>query len=135
MTQPARTYALGLLLAALTLAACAGIPELEVSEAEFDDTTPYPGFVPFDILLKDPVPTITGDVETELTTRNADLTARTAAPALAAASGTPLPQTDPLLDRLDALRAKRNAIGQTTVIDDALRARIDAGITAPTVPE
>lgn len=134
MTQPARPYTLGLLLAALTLAACADIPELEVSEAEFDATTPYPGFVPFDILLKDPEPSITGDVEAELTERNTSLNARIAEPAASAAAAT-LPQTDPLLDRLDALRAKRETVNQAPVIDDALRARIDAGISAPTVTE
>jgi hypothetical protein len=117
------------ILLAVGLQACTKFPELEVSEAQFDDKTPYPEFVPMDVLLKEPEATITDDVETDLTTRRDDLLT------------TPDAQSaqdlkDPVLDRIDALRERSQANAQNgSIFDDELRKRLEGGITATTVPE
>lgn len=117
------------LFLSLALTGCATFPEVEVSDQKFDADTPYPEFVPLDILLKAPEPEIDAETEAELTQRNADL-AQT--PSGATAQET----ADPILDRLDALRAKQaEQSAAAPEISDALRARMDAGITAPAIPE
>ena len=107
--------------------ACAKFPELEVSEAQFDRKTPYPKFVPLDVLLKEPEASITDDVQDELTTRRDDLQST---PDAASSEET----NDPVLDRLDALRARRDE-EKEPIIDDDLRKRLEGGITPPTIPE
>lgn len=118
-------------LVALCLAvpACRKFPELELSEKQFDNKTPYPEFVPLEILLKEPEATITDEVETDLTTRREDLQDTPAGQDATEAK-------DPVLDRLDALRAQRDAQAQSQpIIDDELRKRMEGGITAPIEPE
>lgn len=114
------------------LAACQNFPELDVSEARFDASTPYPDLVPVSELLDAPEATITDEVEDELTNRRDDLTATPQAPSTADSD----PAKDPLQNRLDALREKRDAEADNDpIIDDALRKRLETGITAPTLPE
>lgn len=111
------------------LAGCATFPELEVSEAQFDSKTPYPKPVPLDELLTEPEPSITDEVQEELTTRRDDLLETPDAEDAEEAK-------DPVLDRIDALRKKREEQAQSDpVIDDELRKRMEGGITPPTVPE
>jgi hypothetical protein len=122
------------------LAACADLPELEVSEAEFDSDTPYPEFVPVDVLLKEPEATITDDTQDDLDTRREDLLS------------TPLTDTDDeddaLQERIDALRKRQQEMSKTpsastqTVeesaeqsIEDRLRDRLENGIRPPTPSE
>ncbi len=120
-----------LTFACAALSSCAKFPELEVSEAQFDSKTPYPKFVPLDVLLKEPEATITDDVQDDLTARRDDL------------QDTPTPSSestdqanDPVLDRLDALSARRDAqASNDPIIDDELRKRMEGGITPPTIPE
>ncbi|MEP5154820.1 hypothetical protein [Planktotalea sp.] len=113
------------LIALASLGGCADFPELEVSEAEFDRTTPYPDLVPLDELLEEPEPTITDELQDTLTTRRDDL--------LATPSGA---DSDPLLERLEALRKKRDEkLVADPEIDEELRKRLEGGITAPTEPE
>ncbi len=115
-------------LAPLMLA-CTTFPEPEVSEAEFDSKTPYPKLVPLEELLKEPEPSITDELQSDLTTRRDDLLS-------APGSSNAAASQDPVLDRIDALRAQRDEqAARDSIIDDALRKRMEAGITAPTVPE
>jgi len=114
-------------LAALT--GCRAFPEIEVSEARFDDTTPYPEFVPMDTLLEEPEAEIDKAMQRKLTKRSRKLGRTDEADTLEDSD-------DPLLDRLDALRARRdNEAINDPVISDELRARMEAGVTAPAVPE
>ncbi|MGB7317233.1 MAG: hypothetical protein WBC85_04630 [Planktotalea sp.] len=116
-------------LCAAGLGGCGKFPELEVSEAQFDSKTPYPKLVPLEELLKEPEATITDEVQTDLTTRRDDLQATPEAQGVSDTS-------DPVLDRIDELRARRDAqAASDPAIDDELRKRMEAGITAPTVPE
>lgn len=125
-----RTRALTLcfiLLASLS-AGCRDFPELELSEAEFDSSTPYPKFVPVEELLKEPEPSITDETQNALTSRRDAL--------LDTPDGDGVSRKDPLLDRLDALRAKRDArVTGDPVIDDQLRKRMTEGVTVPIAPE
>ena len=127
MIRPRAIIALTCCIAALT--ACRQFPEIDVSEARFDKSTPYPEFVPLDVLLEEPEPEIDAELETELTQRGSTLNQTPEAP-------TTEEQQDPLLDRLDALRAKRaEQAGSDPIISDELRERMTGGITAPTIPE
>lgn len=115
--------ALPFLFVLALLASCTEFPELEVSEAEFDSSTPYPDLVPLEQLLKEPEPTITDEVQDTLTTRRDDLQSTP--------SGAD-PEGDPLLERLQALRDKRDEkLEADPVIDETLRKRLEAGISAP----
>mgnify|MGYP001157965971 CR=1 FL=1 len=122
------------------LAACSDLPELEVSEAEFDSKTPYPDFVPLDVLLKEPEATITDDTQNALDTRREDLLS------------TPFAQTEPKEDalqkRIDALRKRQQELSASTLsrtpevetssaqsIEDRLRDRLENGIRPPTPSE
>lgn len=114
---------------AVLAAGCAEIPEIEVSEAQFDSKTPYPKLVPIEELLKEPEASITDEVQDDLTTRRDDLLET---PAAEGSEDT----KDPVLDRIDALRARRDAeAASDPVIDEELRKRMETGISAPTVPE
>ena len=116
-------------LLAVTNAGCQKFPELEVSEAQFDGKTPYPEFVPIEELLIEPEATITSEVETDLTTRR-DTLQETPEGADAEDAG------DPVLDRIDALRERRdNEATNDPIIDDALRKRLEGGINPPTIAE
>ncbi|MGH1578677.1 hypothetical protein [Planktotalea sp.] len=118
-----------LAIGAASLPGCRKFPEVEVSEAQFDSKTPYPKLIPFETLLKEPEPSITDEVEEDLTTRRDDLLDTPDADDLEEAK-------DPVLDRIDALRKRRDE--QTTsdpIIDDELRKRLEGGITPPTEPE
>lgn len=111
------------------LPGCRKFPEVEVSEKQFDSKTPYPEFVPLEDLLNEPEATITDEVETNLTTRRDDLAETPDAQDLEDAQ-------DPVLDRLDALRAKRETdAGSDPIIDEDLRKRLEGGITPPTIAE
>ncbi len=122
------------------LAACSDLPELEVSEAEFDSKAPYPEFVPLDVLLKEPEATITDDTQDALDTRREDLLS------------TPVAQTEPnddaLQKRIDALRKRQQRLSASTLsrtpevetssaqsIEDRLRDRLENGIRPPTPSE
>lgn len=125
--MPSRQILVVVKLAALSavLSGCGNFPELEVSEAEFDRTTPYPKLVPMDVLLKEPEPAITDELQSDLTTRRDDLLAT---PTAADAEQ----RNDPVLDRLDALRAQQAAREQAdALIDDELRKRMEDGIKPP----
>lgn len=111
------------------LSACKDFPDLEVSEAEFDKKTPYPKLIPLEVLLKEPEATITDEIETELTTRRDDLNAT---PQAADAEDT----NDPVLNRIDALRARQEEkAANDPIIDEKLRKRMEDGIKPPTLPE
>ena len=113
------------------LPACKKFPELEVSEVQFDSKTPYPKFVPLDILLKEPEATITDEVEDNLTSRRDTLQDT---PVVSSAQAEKA--NDPVLDRLDALNARLEAqAAADPIIDDALRKRMEGGINPPTLPE
>lgn len=120
-------FALALLCASVS--GCKKFPELELSEEQFDSKSPYPELVPLSVLLEEPEATITDDVETDLTTRRDDL--------LTTPDGATVEETkDPLLERLDALRERREAeAAEGSIFDDELRKRLEGGITPPTVPE
>lgn len=109
-----------LLSLAICLQACRTFPEVEKLEQTFDAKQPYPDFVPLDLLLKEPVASITPELEAEMT---ADRDALQNTPA-----GTG--SKDPLQDRIDALDKKR-AAAKNSRIDDATRKRMENGITAP----
>jgi hypothetical protein len=77
-------------------------------------------------LLKEPKPSITDEVQDDLTTRRDDLLE------------TPDAQQakDPMLDRIDALRSRRDEQAESDpIIDEDLRKRLEGGISTPTVPE
>ncbi|MEM9581296.1 MAG: hypothetical protein AAF891_11470, partial [Pseudomonadota bacterium] len=82
-----------------------------------------------DILLKEPEPEIDADFETEMTQRAVDLEATPEDASLE-------DKKDPVLDRLDALRAKRDAQeANGPLISDDLRKRLKTGVTEPQLPE
>jgi len=126
------------------LSACADFPELEVSEAEFDSDTPYPEFVPLEVLLKEPEVTITDETQAELDTRREDLQSTPVA--------TPDAEDDALQERIDALRKRQKELSENTAtaetdanvgddasdtqsIEDRLRDRLENGIRPPTSSE
>ncbi|MEN8891501.1 hypothetical protein [Planktotalea arctica] len=114
-------------LAATALLGCQKFPELDVSEEQFDAKSPYPKLVPIEELLKEPEPSITGEVQEELTARRDDLQAA------------PTPgqnSDDPMQNRIDALRARRDVQAASDPLLDAdLRKRMERGINAPIAPE
>lgn len=112
------------LLLGAGLVACRKFPEVDVSEKQFDSKTAYPEFVPLDELLDAPEPTITEEVESDLTTRRDDL--QTTPQALDAEA-----QNAPVLDRLDALRQKRDETDPRAIFDEETRKRLESGITDP----
>lgn len=117
------------LCAFAALSSCRAFPEIEVSEQQFDAQTPYPEFVPLDVLLDEPEAEIDAEMQKDLTKRNRVLGRTDSAETLE-------DEQDPLLDRLDALRAKRDEEAvNDPAISDELRKRMEAGITAPRVPE
>ena len=122
------------------LAACSDLPELEVSEAEFDSKAPYPEFVPLDVLLKEPEATINDNTQDALDTRREDLLS------------THVAQTEPndeaLQKRIDALRKRQQELSASTLsrtpevetssaqsIEDRLRDRLENRIRPPTPSE
>ena len=116
-------FAIGAALVALS--GCKSFPELEVSEAQFDRKTPYPKLIPLEVLLKEPEPAITDDVQTDLTTRRDDLLSTPAGADADAAN-------DPVLNRIDALRARQEAQAKNhPIIDEELRKRMESGIKPP----
>ena len=125
MRHPVLIVLIGLSLA---LPACRKFPELEVSEAQFDDDTPYPELVPLEELLNAPEPTIDFELEVEMTER------------AVIQQGTPQatpPEdaTDPIQNRLDALRAKRDdASANRETLNDAMRKRLEEGVQIPDAP-
>ena len=131
MTFRLRPTILITVLFCAALPACKKFPEIKISEAQFVSKTPYPKFVPLDILLKEPEATITDEVEDDLTSRRDTLQSTP----VASAAQTEM-ANDPMLDRLDALRARRKAqTAADPIIDDALRKRMEGGINPPTLPE
>jgi len=131
MTFRLRPTILITVLFCAALPACKKFPEIKISEAQFVSKTPYPKFVPLDILLKEPEATITDEVEDDLTSRRNML--QSTPVASAAQTGM---ANDPVLDRLDALRARSKVqAAADPIIDDALRKRMEGGINPPTLPE
>lgn len=95
---------LGLLLAgcALLLAGCIDVPELDNRLSEADAAAPYPRLVPAERILQ------------------------------AASAGTLEPQTqETLQDRVTALNQRADRLRDGGGLDDATRARMQAGVTLP----
>jgi hypothetical protein len=129
MTHLSKSAFFVLALLCAGISGCKKFPELELSEEQFDSKSPYPELVPVSVLLEEPEATITGEVETDLTTRRDDL--------LTTPDAETVEETkDPILNRLDALRERRQAeAAEGSIFDEELRKRLEGGITPPTVPE
>ncbi len=109
------------------LGGCSSIPKVNISDARFDSTTPYPEFVPLEILLKEPEATIDDSFEASITIRAADQQDE----ALAAASQSAT-DTGAVDSRLETLRAKRDALTDvSSALDEESRTRLEAGISVP----
>lgn len=123
-------------LLVMALGGCRNFPEVEVSEAQFDSKTPYPEFVPLEVLMEQPEPAITPELQTELTTRRDALNATPQAAEAVLRSDARTGSKDPLLNRLDALRAKQATHNENAPdIEDELRKRMEEGITPPTTTQ
>ncbi len=121
-----------LILGLLVLSGCAGLPDLELSDAEFDQDTPYPEFVPLDVLLKEPEATITDETESTLDARREELVNTPLSP-----SGD---TNDALQQRIDALRKRQQELSTGLAaseddLDDRLRDRLENGIQPPNTSE